>query len=293
VVMGDGTTDGMVTGDIAATGTVTINRSTDGTYADVISGSGSLKKLGNGKLTLSKAQTFTGLTTIEAGTLLLAVDDGLNASNTVFLNAGTLDLGSKQHELSVNMQPDAIVKSGTLRTGSSINVNGNTTSSVTIQDVSGDAVLNVYDGTAKLVGTNTFKSLGLAKDRALYSAEAGKAVTFNGDVTFNTDSTYKITITPAESSKLNSTGTVTLTGAKLVVNPADSTATFSNKDYEIITGNSIVGNFANVTLLSLTGFNVSSVVSADQKKVTLKLASNIANDADAQPAPIVDARLQE
>jgi len=49
---------------------VTFNQTTSGTYASIMSGSGSLTKLGSGTVTLSGANTYSGDTTVSAGSLV-------------------------------------------------------------------------------------------------------------------------------------------------------------------------------------------------------------------------------
>jgi autotransporter-associated beta strand protein len=56
-------------GDIANAGVVEFAQGTDGTYAGTLSGSGALVKTGNGRLVLSGANSFTGGTVVQAGTL--------------------------------------------------------------------------------------------------------------------------------------------------------------------------------------------------------------------------------
>jgi autotransporter-associated beta strand protein len=51
-------------------GIVTFDQSSDGTYAGIMSGSGSLTKLGSGALTLSGNNSYSGGTTVSAGTLI-------------------------------------------------------------------------------------------------------------------------------------------------------------------------------------------------------------------------------
>jgi fibronectin-binding autotransporter adhesin len=67
--IGSGGTTGSVLGNIVNHGAVVINRSNDWTYANVISGTGTLTKQGAGNLTLSGANTYAGGTTVSAGTL--------------------------------------------------------------------------------------------------------------------------------------------------------------------------------------------------------------------------------
>ena len=56
-------------GNIADNAALAFDQTTDGTYAGVISGSGTLTKIGSGTLSLGGANTYTGGTTIGAGTL--------------------------------------------------------------------------------------------------------------------------------------------------------------------------------------------------------------------------------
>ncbi|MCB1074074.1 MAG: autotransporter-associated beta strand repeat-containing protein, partial [Simkania sp.] len=56
-------------GSIINNATVTFNQASDGTYGDVISGSGNLTKIGTAKLILTGANTYSGGTTVTAGTL--------------------------------------------------------------------------------------------------------------------------------------------------------------------------------------------------------------------------------
>ena len=56
-------------GGIVNNGNVTFSQSFDGTYAGILSGTGSLTKSGTGTMTLSGANTYSGGTTVSAGTL--------------------------------------------------------------------------------------------------------------------------------------------------------------------------------------------------------------------------------
>ncbi|MCB1076161.1 MAG: autotransporter-associated beta strand repeat-containing protein, partial [Simkania sp.] len=58
---------GSLSGDTLNNAAVVFNQTSDGTYADVISGSGSLTKIGTAKLTLTGGNTHSGGTTVSAG----------------------------------------------------------------------------------------------------------------------------------------------------------------------------------------------------------------------------------
>jgi len=67
-------------GAITNNAAVTFDQATSGTYAGVMSGSGSLTKLGAGMVTLTGANTYTGATLVSAGKLLV---NGSLANSTV------------------------------------------------------------------------------------------------------------------------------------------------------------------------------------------------------------------
>ena len=77
--IGDGGTTGAVAGDIANDATLVFERGDAATYAGVISGSGAVTNKGTGTLTLTGNNIYTGLTTVEAGTL--RIGDGGNTGS--------------------------------------------------------------------------------------------------------------------------------------------------------------------------------------------------------------------
>ena len=101
-----------------ATRTVNVNATAAGAVA-TISGeisNGGLIKGGSGKLVLSAANTYSGGTTVNAGTLALAGDNNrLNTGGTVTLNSGSvLDVGGYSQSLSV---AGFVFNGGTLQNG--------------------------------------------------------------------------------------------------------------------------------------------------------------------------------
>jgi autotransporter-associated beta strand protein/T5SS/PEP-CTERM-associated repeat protein len=67
--IGSGGTTGSIAGNVVNNSSLIFNRSNAKTYSGVISGTGAVAKQGGGTLTLEAANTYTGLTTISAGTL--------------------------------------------------------------------------------------------------------------------------------------------------------------------------------------------------------------------------------
>lgn len=78
--------------NVGSIGTFAFDQSFDGTYGDILSGSGQFEKRGTGTVALTGANTFTGATTVAAGTL--AVDGTLNGNVTVASGARLAGTGA-------------------------------------------------------------------------------------------------------------------------------------------------------------------------------------------------------
>ena len=84
---------GSYAGTITNNGALNIATSADQTLSGVIGGSGSLTKSGNGTLTLSNANTYSGATAANGGILRLTRGDAIDAASAVTIGAsGTLRL---------------------------------------------------------------------------------------------------------------------------------------------------------------------------------------------------------
>ena len=95
-----GTTNSLQ-GTITNNGKVTFEQSSDGTYAGIMSGSGSLEKAGNGIVTLNGNNSFSGGTILNAGTLEVASGNALG-SGSLTLNGGKL-LVQSSSEMQANL----------------------------------------------------------------------------------------------------------------------------------------------------------------------------------------------
>nr|MBX2824183.1 autotransporter domain-containing protein [Gammaproteobacteria bacterium] len=156
--IGNGGTTGSIAGNITNNGTLAVNRSDDLTFANIVSGTGGLNKLGGNVLTLTGANTYTGATNVNAGTLLVngslgntavAVNNGGILGGTGTITGGvTVNTGGT---LAPGNSPGTLtVGSLTLNTGSTTQFEINGTTPGTGYDqivVTGNAQLG---GTAEL-----------------------------------------------------------------------------------------------------------------------------------------------
>ncbi|WP_192871614.1 autotransporter-associated beta strand repeat-containing protein, partial [Variovorax sp. JS1663] len=131
-----------------------IDQSTDGNLSNDISGSGALTKTGNGILRLSGQNTYSGATTVNAGTLQAAMSDrafGIGSAVTVN-DTATLDLNDLDQTIgSLSGAGVVLLGSGSLTSGSK------NTDTLFSGSISGSGSLTKTGaGTLTLTGTNTY-----------------------------------------------------------------------------------------------------------------------------------------
>lgn len=81
-------------GVIANAGALEFSASSAQTLSGVVSGTGNLTKSGTGNLILSGTNTYTGATTVSAGTLTVSGTLGSGSYAAAIANSGTLDFAS-------------------------------------------------------------------------------------------------------------------------------------------------------------------------------------------------------
>ncbi|KXO75889.1 autotransporter-associated beta strand repeat-containing protein [Brucella anthropi] len=211
--VGNGGTTGWLTSNaVTNNGTLSFNRSDNKTYAGNISGSGSVVKSGAGTLILSGTNTFAGGTTISGGTLQVASDDKLGASNgAVTLDGGTLNLAGT---ITSGRAFSITSNNGTIDTG---------TNTDTLNGIIGGAgaLTKVGGGTLVLTGANTYGGGTTISAGTLQLGSGGAAgsitgnVVNNGTLVFNRNdaSTFSGVVSGTGVLKQSGTGTTILTGA--------------------------------------------------------------------------------
>ncbi|PPC75908.1 hypothetical protein C4K68_18110, partial [Pokkaliibacter plantistimulans] len=151
----------------------TISNANDVALSGVISGDGDLSKTDSGVLTLSNTNTYTGATSVLAGSLSVAGDDNLG-TGTLTLNGGTLTVtgSSVTIDNSINLG----INSGYISNANALTLSG---------AITGDGDLGLYGaGTLTLSGNNSYAGSTIINDGTLSVAQDGNlgtgALTLNG-----------------------------------------------------------------------------------------------------------------
>jgi autotransporter-associated beta strand protein len=232
-------------GSLAGSGSVLLGSATltvggDGTsttFSGVISGTGSVIKVGGGTFTLSGAETYTGGTTVNGGSLVqsgslatgLVLNSGTNTINgtiagSVSLTSGTLVVnGTVNGNLTLNGGGDTIngtiagsvtLSSGTLAVNGT--VNGNLTLSGGGDTLNGKVGGNVALNSGSLTGTGT-ASGSLSVGAAILNPGANVGtLSVGGNLTLGSGSTLAIQLAGAGSNnQVKVNGSATLGNAAL------------------------------------------------------------------------------
>ncbi|MDY0166435.1 MAG: autotransporter-associated beta strand repeat-containing protein [Thermoguttaceae bacterium] len=175
-----------VTNSSTTLSTLTVNNASDNTYAGTITGNLALVKNGGGTLTLSGANTFTGETVVNAGTLELDHSLALRYSPLDYDNqGGTIDFGTLTAVTIGGLKgsqdlPASSLTALTLDSGSGVTA----TYSGGINDGGGGLeLIKSGGGTQILAGTNTYTGQTKVNTGVLRITNAGALGTTDGAVT--------------------------------------------------------------------------------------------------------------
>jgi fibronectin-binding autotransporter adhesin len=259
--VGDGGSTGTLgDGAIVNNGTLAFNRSDDITVANVISGTGGLTQLGAGTLTLTGANTYSGLTTIASGTLLATNNSALGSSagGTVVETTGTLALqGEVTLADAITLNGSGFVSLGALRNISGPNI---LTGPITLASAS---TIHSDAGTVQINGTVdngghllTVSGLGDVHFVRAISGAGGLTKTGSGQTRISGVNTYS--------------GTTTVTNGRLV---AEGGAAIADSGAVVVNG----GTFAlraSETIGSLSGTRGTVRSDTSSGVITLTVGGN-------------------
>lgn len=244
-----GNTDS-ISGSLLNNATVIFDQVTDATYAQQITGRGSITKRGAGALTLSG--TSRHLWSIEDGTLISSAER--------FIGNAQIDTpGSLRFEQNTNASYAGVLSgNGALtKTGpGQLNITGNSSAFTGQTQVQGGTLfmadqsqlggtLTIANG-ATLQGTGRVGSTLLQNGSTIAPGTSSGIGTLNvaGDLTFSPGATFIVRADPnsAASDRIAVTGTASLAGSVVHIGPeGDFTST---REYTILTANSVLGQFA-------------------------------------------------
>jgi outer membrane autotransporter protein len=240
-----------LTGHITNNANLIFDEAVTGTYAGVVSGSGSLTKQGAGALTLTGANTYSGGTTIAAGTVqgntTSLQGDIVNDAALVFDQASD---GTYAGTLTGN---GTLTKQGAgtlLVSGSSGAYAGATNLAMGGLEVGGNlgGRLALASGTT-LTGAGTVGSTTVGSGATVSPGTTATPIaTMNvaGNITFAPGSTYRVNTTIAGAhDSIHATGTASLAGS--VVSLGENGNYAASTSYRILTAdNGVSGTFNNV-----------------------------------------------
>lgn len=211
-----GTTGSLGTGNVVNNASLVFNRSNDFNVSNAISGTGSVTKLGGGRLTLTGANTFSGGIRLDQGQITVSNNASLGTGTLAMAEGTTLFLGTTN----ITLANDIVLGSGA---GSNINP-FNFAGPTTLTGVLSGGQLNVVGGAGRLVltGANTYGATTIAGSNVLQIGNGGTTGTLgtgsvinNGTLSFNRSDALTVgnLISGSGSLTKQGAGALTLTGA--------------------------------------------------------------------------------
>lgn len=287
-----GTTDLALTDNASNAVTLIIgNNGTTQTYSGVLSGGGGLTKVGAGIQTFSTAQTYTGATTVNVGTLKILFGSDPPSSNIIDPGSALILGGGTFLQVQTTSGPNTQTLNGlTIRAGSSVvnqtRVGGGsmllTLGSVT-RETGGTAAFSANGGGASglaATGTNTasgiiggyatYLSILNTNGGATYSNTTDWATFSGGKIVYLSAGAYSNTAATTASTNLDLTSSLTLnanvTVGSIRFNSAIATPTLTLNGTHIIDSGGILvtpivaGNATRITGGSITSGNGQDII---------------------------------
>lgn len=265
--LGNGGTTGSITSNVsvASGATLSFNRSNNFDFSNTIGGSGAVVQNGSGTVTLQAANTYSGGTTVNAGTLQLSGSGTTGTGALVVNGTGTLNLGGLSRTVgAVTLGGTGSITNGTL-TGTSYTSTGGSVSAVlqgtgvTFTNTSGTTTLsgsNTYTGGTNINGgaivANNSSALGTGivtvGSGATLSGSASIGNTINildgGTLALSGLGSGAANVTLASGSTLTGTGTYSnaINLAGVTVSPGNSPGTLTINN-ALTASNTTVFNF--------------------------------------------------
>jgi autotransporter-associated beta strand protein len=253
-----------------------------GTYAGVISGSGSVIKDGAGILTLSGTNTYTGTTTINAGTLQLGNNGTSGVINTPVAVGAGASLAFNRSDIATQ---DTLLGTGNGISGDGwVSQNGSGGSQLTtgVNTYKGGTVIN--KGTLTVLADANLGDVGTAA--GVFINNAGRMViasdittsrpvtmsTLSGSISVNSGKTLTLNATSVTGGMLRGDGTIVLQGGTTV----DST-TILNGTTVKTTGSASLTNINNFGTVNVQAASTATINNFTNGPIATFLVNGTAN----------------
>ena len=233
--LGNGGTTGSIMGDVLDNSILAINHSDAVTLAGLISGSGALQQIGTGTTTLTAANTYTGPTTVSAGTLTISATGSITSNvtnNATFNNAGTVtgsltNIGTANNTGTIT---GGLTNTGTFNAAGV--VNGAIANDAGMFMVTGaltsDGTFANAGGAMLMVGAATYTLQGLlTNDGVITVASGGQLIATAGGIANAASGSITVAAGSTVRDDLNNAGLVTNNGAYFA-NVASNTGIITN-----------------------------------------------------------------
>ncbi|WP_395752320.1 beta strand repeat-containing protein [Prosthecobacter sp.] len=260
---------------IVNNGTLAFNRSNSSTLGVVISGTGAVNVIGSGTIILSNASSYTGVTTISAGTLQLGSGTGGGTSGSINNSSSVVNNSILTFNRSNSTSPGYVI--------------------------SGTGAVNIIGtGTITFVGTNTYTGLTTISAGVLQLGSAGSTgsidgtsgITNNATLAFNRSNTFTMAAAITGTGVVNQIGggITNLSGANTYsggTNVNTGTLTFLNTSAKPATGTTTVAAGATLGLgvatsgSFFTSADLDSLFAGTMTNVSISSTSNVGIDTTA------------
>jgi len=298
--LGNGGTTGTILGNVLNDATFVINRSDVLSFGGVISGTGVFQQNGTGTTVFAAANTYTGGTIVNAGTLQLGPGGSLAPTGTLTVNlGGVFDLnGHTQTVADFSGAGNVMLGAGAFTAGAADTTTFSGVMSGTGSFTKAGVGTMTFSGTNSYTGATTVAAGTLLLNGSIATSSgltvnAGATVggtgtlptstiggtlspgnsigtlSINGNLTFVGAGNYLVEVSPAAADRTNATGTAALSGTvRAVFGPGAYTA----KSYTILSaagGRS--GTFASLEQIGLPAFTATLDYTSTDVLLTLAL----------------------